>query len=74
LQNLLGPTFKVTDIGGWVGNDVEVIAPNGQSFTYNANLKKNEAAIKKQELEKFIKDNGAPVNNAGGGGVNYGQK
>jgi hypothetical protein len=74
LQNLLGSTFKVNDIGGWGGNDVEVIAPNNQKFIYNANLNKAEAAVKKQELEQFIKNNGAPVNNAGGGGVNYGNK
>jgi len=74
LQNLLGPTFTVTDEGNWFTNDVKVVAPNGKSFSYNANLKKDEAAIKKQELEKFIKDNGAPVNNTGGGGINYGQK
>lgn len=74
LQNLLGPTFKVTDMGGPFGNDVEVIAPNGQKFTYNANLKKDEAAVAKADLEQFIKVNGAPVGNTGGGGVNYGDK
>ena len=72
LQNLLGPTFKVTDIGGWGGNDVQVIAPNGQPFTYNANLSKSEAAVKKAELEKFIKDNGAPVGASGSGTVTGG--
>jgi hypothetical protein len=67
LQDLLGPTFKVTDIGGFGGNDVEVIAPNLKPFIYNANLKGAEATIKKAQLEKFIKDNGAPVskNSAG---------
>jgi hypothetical protein len=74
LQNLLGPTFKVTDKGGTWGNDVEVTAPNGQKFTYNANLKKDEAAVAKADLEQFIKVNGAPVGNTGGGGVNYGDK
>jgi hypothetical protein len=74
LQNLLGPTFTVTDEGNMFTNDVKVVAPNGKSFSYNANLKKDEAAVKKQELEQFIKNNGAPVNNAGGGGVNYGNK
>ena len=67
LQNMLGPTFKVTDIGGTFGNDVEVVAPNGQKFTYNAKLSKSEAAVKKIELEKFIKVNGAPVGGSGGG-------
>ena len=66
LQNLLGPTFKVNDIGGAFGNDVEVIAPNGQKFTYNANSSKSEAAVAKADLEQFIKVNGAPV---GGGGL-----
>ena len=64
LQELLGPTFKVTDIGGFGGNDVEVIAPNGKPFIYNANLKGAEATVKKAQLEKFIKDNGAPVSGA----------
>lgn len=74
LQNLLGPTFKVNDKGGTWGNDVEVVAPNGQKFTYNANLNKSEATVAKAELEQFIKANGAPVGNTGGGGVNYGDK
>ena len=65
LQDLLGPTFKVTDIGGFGGNDVEVIPPNGaKPFIYNANLKGAEATVKKAQLEKFIKDNGAPVSGA----------
>jgi hypothetical protein len=66
LQSLLGPTFTVNDIGGAFGNDVEVIAPNGQKFTYNANSSKSEAAVAKADLEQFIKVNGAPV---GGGGL-----
>ena len=74
LQSLLGPAFKVTDMGGPFGNDVEVVAPNGQKFTYNANLKKDEAAIAKADLEQFIKVNGAPVGGSGGGGVDYGNK
>jgi hypothetical protein len=69
LQSLLGPTFKVNDIGGPFGNDVEVIAPNGQRFTYNANLNKSEAAVEKANLEQFIKANGAPT---GGGGITGG--
>jgi hypothetical protein len=67
LQNMLGPTFKVTDIGGTFGNDVEVIAPNGQKFTYNANSNKAESAIAKTDLQQFIKVNGAPVGGSGGG-------
>jgi hypothetical protein len=69
LQNLLGPSFKVNDIGGPFGNDVEVIAPNGQKFTYNANSSKSEAAVEKANLEQFIKANGAPT---GGGGITGG--
>ena len=69
LQNTLGPTFKVTDIGGTFGNDVEVIAPNGQKFIYNANSNKSEAAVEKANLEQFIKVNGAPT---GGGGITGG--
>ena len=68
LQSLLGPTFKVNDIGGTFGNDVEVIAPNGQKFTYNANSNKSEAAVAKADLEQFIKANGAPT----GGGLTGG--
>lgn len=66
LQSLLGATFKVTDIGGAFGNDVEVTAPNGQKFIYNANSSKSESAVAKADLEQFIKVNGAPV---GGGGL-----
>jgi hypothetical protein len=59
-------------MGGMTGNDVEVTAPNGQKFTYNANLNKSEAAVAKQDLEQFIKANGAPA--GGGGGLDYGNK
>ena len=69
LQSLLGPSFKVNDIGGTFGNDVEVIAPNGQRFVYNANSSKSEAAVEKANLEQFIKVNGAPT---GGGGITGG--
>jgi hypothetical protein len=69
LQSLLGPSFKVNDIGGTFGNDVEVIAPNGQRFVYNANSNKSEAAVEKANLEQFIKVNGAPT---GGGGITGG--
>jgi len=61
LQRILGSTFTVTDIGGYTGNDVKVTAPNGQQFTYNANLNKSEAAVAKQDLEQFIKDNSGKV-------------
>jgi hypothetical protein len=66
LQKKLGPTFKVTDksLGGLFGNDVEVIAPNGEPFTYNAASSQSEAAVAKADLEQFIKDNGAPVSGA----------
>ena len=76
LQGLLGPTFTVTDMGGITGNDVEVTAPNGKKFTYNANLKKSEAAVEKVNLDQFIKMNGAPVGGlgAGAGNVDYGNK
>jgi len=57
LQRTLGSTFTVTDIGGYMGNNVKVTAPNGQQFTYNANLNKSEAAVAKQDLEQFIQDN-----------------
>lgn len=75
LQKKLGPTFKVTDksLGGLFGNDVEVIAPNGEPFTYNAASSKSEAAVAKADLEQFIKDNGAPVSGAAANksNVNY---
>lgn len=68
LQNILGPTFKVEDLGGYTGNDVQVTAPNGQKFTYNANLNKAEATVEKANLEQFIKVNGAPVSGGVTGG------
>lgn len=68
LQSLLGPSFKVQDMGGMTGNDVQVTAPNGQTFTYNANLNKSEAAVEKANLEQFIKVNGAPVSGGITGG------
>ena len=64
LQDLLGPTFQVTDKGGAFGNDVEVVAPNGVIFKYNANIPPSEAEAMKIRLDKFIKDNGAPVKGA----------
>lgn len=70
LQNLLGPTFKVNDIGGFMGNNVEVVAPNGKTIVYNANLKtSSEVALEKTNLEQFIKNNGAPVSGAEGNTV-----
>lgn len=64
LQDMLGPTFQVTDKGGTFGNDVEVVAPNGVIFKYNANIPPSEAEAMKIRLDKFIKDNGAPVKGA----------
>jgi hypothetical protein len=64
LQDMLGPTFQVTDKGGYTGNDVEVVAPNGVIFKYNANIPPSEAEAMKIRLDTFIKKNGAPIERA----------
>lgn len=73
LQDILGPTFQVTDKGGTFGNDVEVVAPNGVIFKYNADIKPSEAEAMKIRLDTFIKKNGAPVSGAAANksNVNY---
>jgi hypothetical protein len=66
LQSILPAGFIVNDEGGAFGNDVTVQAPNGKTYTYNANESKSAANAEKLLLEKFIKDNS-------GGGVSGGK-
>ena len=51
LANFTG--FKVEDIGGWMGNDVKVTAPDGTTYIFNAN-DSGQAANAKKGLIDFI--------------------
>jgi hypothetical protein len=57
IQSVLPTGFKAEDDGGPFGNDVIITAPNGQTYTYNANESKGNVNAEKLLLEKFIKDN-----------------
>jgi hypothetical protein len=57
LRGLLPSNFTVTDEGGTFGNDVKVTAPNGKTYTYNANMSTEKAAAEKKALDEFIRIN-----------------
>lgn len=57
LQSVLPTGFIVRDLGGTFGNDVEVIAPNGKKYKYNANMKSDKAEQSVPGLQQFIKLN-----------------
>jgi len=57
LQGILPNTFKVIDVGGVFGNNVEVVAPNGKKYTYNANVTAEKAATEAIALQNFISAN-----------------
>jgi hypothetical protein len=66
LQSILPTGFKVKDTGGYLGNTVEVTAPNGEVYEYNADEPQAARNAEKLLLEKFIKDNS-------GGGMSGGK-
>ena len=57
LKAIVPSGFDVEDIGGTFGNDVRVTAPNGKTYTYNANITTAEAEVQKTSLAQFIKLN-----------------
>ena len=58
LQSILPKGFVVKDIGGLLGNDVEVTAPDGVTkYIYNANMKKDDAEAAVDDLQQFIQLN-----------------
>ena len=57
LKSILPTTFSVVDKGGVFGNDVEVTAPNGNTYPYNANVSAEKAAQEAISLANFIKAN-----------------
>ena len=62
LQNMLPSNFKVQEDTGalGLGNDVIVTAPNGKTYTYNANQSASKAQLEAVGLDAFIKANAAP--------------
>ena len=66
LQSILPTGFKVKDTGAYFGNTVEVTAPNGEVYEYNADEPQAARNAEKLLLEKFIKDNS-------GGGMSGGK-
>lgn len=70
IKSLLPAGFKVEENTGFFGvsNDVVITAPNGETFTYNANLTNpSEIPVAKEGLQNFIKENST----AGGVGAKY---
>jgi len=57
LKAIVPSGFDVQDIGGTFGNDVRVTAPNGKTYTYNANMTTADAEVQKTSLAQFIKLN-----------------
>jgi hypothetical protein len=69
LQSILPTGFVVKDIGGVFGNNVQVTAPNGKTYIYNANEKVSKAESLVPGLQQFIQlNNVAPTAAAGGTG------
>jgi hypothetical protein len=66
LQSIVPKGFKVKDTGGYLGNTVEVTAPNGEVYEYDSKTSESERNSEKLLLEKFIKDNS-------GGGMSGGK-
>jgi len=61
LQTALPKGFTVSDEGGYFGNTVRVVAPNKEVYEYNANLKSDEIANNKKDLQDFINANNSGV-------------
>ena len=58
LKSILPKGFIVKDIGGVLGNNVEVTAPDGiTKYIYNANMKRDEAEQAVEGLQEFIRVN-----------------
>ena len=68
LQSVLPTGFVVKDIGGVFGNNVEVTAPNGKTYIYNANQKSDKAESLVPGLQQFIQLNNVAPTAAGGTG------
>jgi hypothetical protein len=66
LQSIVPKGFKVKDTGGYLGNTVEVTAPNGEVYEYDSKTSESERNSEKLLLEKFINDNS-------GGGMSGGK-
>lgn len=57
LQSIIPKGYRVEDVGGPFGNDVTVTAPNGKTYTYNANESEGNRNAEKVLLDKFIAEN-----------------
>lgn len=66
LQSILPSGFIVRDNGGPFGNEVLVKAPNGKTYSYNANEKESVRNSEKLLLDKFIKDNTSTTRKSSG--------
>jgi len=51
-----------------IGNKVKIVAPNGAEYIYNSLLDKSAATLEKQQLEDFIRSNGAAAGGTLSGG------
>jgi hypothetical protein len=69
LQGALPSSFTVVDLGGTFGNDIEVTAPNGNTFKFTAKKSATAAEIIKKDLEAFVKANSGAAQTVTGGNV-----
>jgi hypothetical protein len=70
LKAKLPKDFKVEDKGGSVYNDVQITAPNGQTYKYNANLDANEIEATKIDMQNWIQENSGSSTQGVGGKYN----
>lgn len=57
LQSSLPVGFKVKDLGGKYGNEIEVTAPDGSIFKYTSKKGIVASGVIKKDLEDFVKTN-----------------
>jgi len=68
LKGILPPAFRVDENMLGIGNEVKIVAPNGAEYIYNSLLDKSAATLEKQQLEDFIRSNGAAAGGTLSGG------
>ena len=57
LKSSLPSGFKVKDEGGTFGNEIIITAPNGKKFPFTSKKGKENAAIIKADIERFVSEN-----------------
>jgi hypothetical protein len=60
LKSMIPKDFYVTDIGGYFGNEVQVIAPDSQIYKFKTDVGAANATLAVQGLNKFINEHKTP--------------